>query len=186
MTDLPEPITREQIYQALFALLTPLLAPGAEDGTPDGEQGQNGAARPGTPTADRPFNLVSREVIEVQRVPPALQPVLFLYEMDEEFGDSGPGLTPLSFVVVLIFGVTAPKGTPGQTLLNPLIDRVLDALQPAGGEDEQQLPDADGNPLVEWVRVKGKAGKNHGNNATDPDCRQASYYLPLEIKLAAP
>jgi len=186
MTDLPEPITREQIYQALFALLTPLLAPGAEDGTPDGEQGQNGAARPGTPTADRPFNLVSREVIEVQRVPPALQPALFLYEMDEEFGDSGPGLTPLSFTVVLIFGVTTPKGTPGQTLLNPLIDRVLDALQPAGGEDEQHLPDGDGNPLVEWVRVKGKAGKNHGNNATDPEYRQASYYLPLEIKLAAP
>ena len=186
MANLPEIVTREEVYQALFALLTPLLAPGAEDGAPDGEAGQNGAARPGTPTTDRPFNLVSREVIEVQRVPPALQPVLVLYEMDEEFGDSGPGLTPLSFTVVLIFGVTAPKGTPGQTLLNPLIDRVLDALQPAGGEDEQQLMDDDGNPLVEWVRVKGKAGKNHGNNATDPDCRQASYYLPLEIRFGAP
>jgi hypothetical protein len=183
--DDPAVITREQIYGALFALLTPLLAPGAEDGAPDGEAGMNGSARPGTPTAEQPFNLVSREVIEVQRVPPALQPVLFMYEMDEDFGDSGDGLTPLTFVVILIFGVTSPKGTPGQTLLNPLIDRVVDALQPPGGEDDQRLPDADGNPLVEWVRIKGKAGKNHGNNATDPDFRQASYYLPLEIRLAS-
>lgn len=183
--DDPVVITREQIYGALFALLTPLLAPGAEDGAPDGEQGQNGAARPGTPTAERPFNLVSREVIEVQRVPPGLQPVLFMYEMDEDFGDSGPGLTPLSFIVVLIIGVTSAKGTPGQAKLNPLIDAVVAALDPANGEDTQQLFDGDGNSLVEWVRVKGKAGKNHGNNATDPECRQASYYLPLEIKLAS-
>lgn len=183
MTDVPQVISREQIYQALFALLTPLLAPGAEDGSPDGA---NDTARPGTPTDDRPFNLISREVIEVQRVPPSLQPVLFMYEMDEEFGDSGPGLTPLTFTVVLIFGVTSAKGTPGQTLLNPLIDRVLDALEPDNGEDEQQLSDADGTPLVEWVRVKGKAGKDHGNNSTSADVRQASYYLPLEIKLAGP
>jgi hypothetical protein len=184
--DDPAVITREQIYGALFALLTPLLAPGAEDGYPDGEQGQNGVAKPGTPTAEQPFNLISREVIEVQRVPPALQPVLFMYEMDEDFGDSGPGLTLLTFTVVLIFGATSQKGTPGQAVLNPLIDCVLAALEPANGDDLQQLMDDDGNPLVEWVRVKGKAGKNHGNNSTDPDVRQASYYLPLEIKLAAP
>ena len=183
--DNPAVITREQIYGALFALLTPLLAPGAEDGSPDGDAGQNGAARPGTPTAEQPFNCITREVIEVQRVPPALQPVLMMYEMDEEFGDSGDSLIPLSFTVVLIFGVTSPKGTPGQSLLNPLIDRVIDALQAPDGGDEQQLLNEDGEPLVEWVRVKGKAGKNHGNNSTKPEYRQAAYYLPLEIKLAS-
>lgn len=165
--------TREQIYQALFGLVTPLRAPGAVDGFPDGDN-PNGA-KPGNPTTGQPFNCVTREIIEVQRVPPALQPVLMLYEFNEMFVEQKYAMIAGEFQCVFIIGAASTRGTPGQTLLNPCIDAVLAALEPDDGGDKQTL-----GGLVDRVMVKGTAGKDHGNNSTK-DWRQAAYYLPISI-----
>jgi hypothetical protein len=172
--------TREDIYQALFALVTPLIA--VDDATRAASPNHLQLPASAPTTAEQPFRTISREVIECQRIEPGNQPVLMMYEMDEHFDDSGPGLTPYGFRVVFIFGVTSAKGTPGQTLLNPLIELAHDAIdRPDNEEDVNTL-----GGLVEWARVKGTAGKDHGNNSTSPDHRQASYYLPVEIKLSPP
>jgi hypothetical protein len=101
-------ISREQVYEALFALVTPLRPPDAVDGPPDGELDESGnKAEPGTTTAAQPFNLVSREVIEVQRVPPSLQPVLFMDEALEEYPDDGTGLLHNRWTVYFHVGCTS-------------------------------------------------------------------------------
>jgi hypothetical protein len=166
-------IARETVYSVLFELLTPLLAPGATPSSPGND------AQPGTPTADQPFNLVSREVIEVNRVPPGLQPVLFMDEVLEEEGDDGQGLPYEKWNLLLHVGVTSSKGTPAAPLLNPLIDLVLAAIGPAGGDDIQAL----GLAEVDSVRVMGAIVKNLGQNSTSADCRQAVAYIPIQILL---
>lgn len=163
---------RESIYQAIFALVTPLLAPGATPASPGAD------ATPGTPTVDRPFNLVSREVIEVQRVPPLLQPVLFVDEAIEENVDSGQGLTKGKWTVYFHIGCTSTKGTAASTILNPLIDMVEAQFAVPVAEDVLTL-----GGLVDKVELKGISIKNMGNNNTKPDFRQAVCYLPIEITL---
>lgn len=163
---------RESIYQAIFALVTPLLAPGATPASPGVE------ATPGTPTVDRPFNLVSREVIEVQRIPPLLQPVLFVDEAIEENVDSGQGLTKGKWTVYFHIGCTSGKGIAASTILNPLIDKVEAQFAVPVAEDVLTL-----GGLVDKVELKGIAIKNMGNNSTIPDFRQAVCYLPIEITL---
>lgn len=173
-------VARETIYQALFALVTPLLAPGAVDGPPDGNPNSAGTkAAPGTPSANHPFNLISREVIEVQRVPPNLQPVLFMDEAFEENVNSGDGLTKGKWTIYLHIGCCSQKGTASSTILNPLIDVVEPCFDVPVGEDKLTL-----GGLVESVELKGIAIKNLGNNSTKPDFRQAVCYLPIEITLA--
>ncbi len=167
-------LTRETVYQALFGLVTPLLAPGASPASP----GQ--AASPGNPTALRPFNLVSRETIEVQRVPPLLQPVLFLDEAVEEYRDRGRGLTAFKWTVYFHVGVTSSPGTPASTLLNPLLDLLQATLAPPRNT-EQQLGLGD---LIERAQFSGVSVKNLGNNSTDPTYRQAVAYVPFEITFA--
>lgn len=173
-------IPREEVYGALFALLETLRAPGATDGFPDGD-GPNEAS-PGTPTPDQPFNLVSREVIEVQRVPPPLQPVLFMDEVLEDNEFDGEGLVGRKWQVLLHIGVTSERGTPAAPLLNPLIDCVEAVLYPTDGSDVLTLKDDNGKPRVGHVQIKGTAVKNLSQNST-AGFRQASYYLPLEIAL---
>lgn len=174
---MPSYYTREQVYTALFGLVTPLLAPGAVDGPPDGEPASTGvSAAAGVPTSDQPFNLISREIIEVSRIPPALQPALLMYEMDEQYINSGDGLTKGVWTVVFIFAACSQRGTPGQTILNPLIDRVLTVLEPPEGEPLNTL-----GGMCYQVLANGTAGKDHGDNSTNSDYRQASYYLPVQI-----
>jgi hypothetical protein len=168
-------IARETVYSALFGLLTPLLAPGATPASPGNDP------QPGTPTAGQPFNLVSREVIEVSKVDPGLQPVLFMDEVLEEQGDDGQGLPYEKWNLLLHVGVTSPKGTPAAPLLNPLIDLVLAMVRPGDGDDIQDL----GIPQVDSVRIMGAVVKNLGQNATSPDCRQALAYIPIQIVLPA-
>ncbi len=169
--------SREQVYTALFGLVTPLLSPWAVDGPPDGGPGIDGVpAAPGDATADQPFNLISREIIEVSRIPPALQPALLMYEMDEQYINSGDGLTKCVWTVVFIFAACSQRGTPGQTILNPLIDRVLSVLEPPAGEALNTL-----GGMCYQVLANGTAGKDHGDNSTSSDYRQASYYLPVQI-----
>lgn len=164
--------TREAVYQALFALVAPLLAPGGFSSpfVPEG------STAPVT-TSSKPFATISREIVEVQRIDPAAQPVLMMYEMDENFQDHGDGLIKQVWTVIFIFGVTSTQGTPGQTILNPLIEAVVAALRPSIPDENQTL----GN-LVESVKIAGVAGKDHGNNST-AEMRQASYYLPVKITL---
>ena len=161
--------TREQIYQALFDLVIPLCS---EDGfdTPFPED----ETRIPVPTSDRPFAVVTREVIETARVAPGLQPILMMYEMDERFEHVGQQMTKLVWTVVFIIGATTQKGTPGQTVLNPLIDALISALGP-DGDDPQTL-----GGLCDMVILNGSAGKDHGDNST-AEYRQASYYLPVQI-----
>lgn len=167
--------TREAIYSALFALVTPLIKLAPPYANP------NVLVLPSdgsiVPTPTQPFRTISRDVIEVQRIEVGNQPVLMLFEMNEEFGGNLQGTTIRTWTAVFIFGVTSPKGTPGQTILNPLIDLVEAALQPPDIEENQTL-----GGLVEKVEIRGAAGKDHGNNSTR-EARQASYYLPVVITL---
>lgn len=164
--------SREAIYQAMFALVTPLLAPGATPAAPGVDP------QPGSPTAQQPFNLVSREVTEVQRVDPGLQPVLFMDEAFEENDNSGKGLTKGKWTVYFHIGCTSAKGSPASAILNPLIDAVEAVFAVPVGEDALTL-----SGLVESVELKGIGIKNLGNNSTSPDVRQAVFYLPVEITL---
>jgi len=173
-------IPRETIYLALFALVTPLRAPGAVDGRPDG----NGDAKAGTPTADKPFNLVSRKVIEVQRVPPSLQPVLFMDEAFEEFIREGTGLVKRKWTVYFHVGATAQIGTASQTILNPLLDTLEAAVTPTDPDDSHKLGLEGPNNIIESAQFNGLAIKNLGGNSTDPNCGQAVCYVPYEIIFA--
>ncbi len=169
-------MTREDIYGALFALVTPLLAPGAIDGPPDGKPDSAGiSATPGAPTPGQPFNLISRDMVEVQRVPPLLQPVLFMDEALEESVRDGNGLYHHRWTLYFHLGCTAPRGTPAQTVLNPLLDALEAVLAPGDG-NLLGLGDA-----IESAQIAGIAVKNLGNNSTDPNARQAVAYVPFEI-----
>jgi hypothetical protein len=171
-------VSREQIYGALFNLVTPLRAPEAIDGPPDGEQGSGIVATPGSPTDLQPFNLVSREVIEVQRVPPLLQPVLFMDEAMEEYVLDGHNLLSNKWTVYFHIGCTSQRGTAAATILNPLIDLLQETLAPG-----------DGNCLglgdvVANAQFTGLSVKNLGNNFLDSDFRQAVAYIPFQIIFA--
>jgi hypothetical protein len=80
-----------------------------------------------------PFNLVSREVIEVQRVPPGLQPVLFMDEAMEEYVSDGNDLLHNKWTIYFHVGCTSVRGTAAATVLNPLIDLLQATLAPGDG-----------------------------------------------------
>lgn len=173
--------TRETVYQAAFAKILPLLAPGAVAGPPTGETSNGVTAAPGSPTADAPFNLISREVIEVQRVPPGLQPVLFMDEAIEEYVGRGPGLVFSKWTIYFHVGCTSQPGTAAATVLNPLLDKLQSALAPAAWQDAQDLGLG---AVIERAQFSGLAIKNLGDNSTDPSQRQAVAYVPFEIIFA--
>jgi len=166
-------IARETLYGAIFNnFLAPLLAPGATLGGPiDGQL-------PGAPTTAQPFNIVSRETIEVQRVPPLLQPVLFMDEAVEEYVDRGTGLTFAKVTVYFHVGVTSMPGTPAASLLNPILDVLNAALTP---DYPANLGLGD---LIEHADFSGISVKNLGQNSSDPLYRQAVAYVPFEIRFA--
>lgn len=168
-------VPREHLYNdALFmAFLAPLLAPGATLGGPIGGQ------LPGTPTLSRPFNIVSRETIEVQRVPPMLQPVLFMDEAIEEYVNNGSGLISIKATVYIHIGCTSQPGTPAASILNPLLDVVMHALAPDVYPEGLGLGD-----LVDTAQFSGLSVKNLGQNSTDPTYRQAVAYVPFELIFA--
>lgn len=174
-------MTREQIYLALFGLVTPLRAAGAVDGSPDGELSNGVQAAPGTPTSDRPFNMVSREVIEVQRVPPGLQPVLFMDEAMEDYFFDGNGLLHLRWTVYFHVGCTTHKGIAAATVLNPLLDLLEVTLDP----DAHPHPLGLGQDKIESAQISGLSVKNLGNNFSDPLVRQAVAYVPFQIVFAS-
>jgi len=169
-------IPREELYNTtLFqGYLVPLLAPGATVGGPIAGQ------TPGVPTLTQPFNVVSRETIEVQRVPPLLQPVLFMDEAVEEYIDYGPGLTSLTATVYFHVGVTSAPGTSAASLLNPLLDLLNEALT----SDLAVATKFGLGDLIERAQFKGISVKNLGQNNTDPKYRQAVAYVPFEIIFA--
>jgi len=165
-------IPRETIYTALFAMVTPLLAPGALLGGPCKDQ------IPGAPTSAQPFNCISRETIEVQRVPPALQPVLFMDEAMEDYVRDGSGLFHKRWTIYFHVGCTSQTGAPASAVLNPILDLVELTLGAADG-DALGLGD-----LLESAQLSGLSIKNLGNNSTDPQSRQAVAYVPFEIVFA--
>lgn len=170
--------TRETIYGQLFSLVSALRAPGAINGPPDGQPGTGIIATPGVPTALRPFNLVSREVIEVQRVPPGLQPVLFMDEAMEEYNTDGNDLLHNVWTVYFHVGCTSVRGTPAASILNPLIDLLQKTLAPGDG-NALGLGDA-----LSTAQFTGLSVKNLGDNFSDPDFRQAVAYVPFQIVFA--
>lgn len=149
--------TREEIYQALFALVTPLgPAPGG-----------NGT-----------FASVSREVQQVQRVDASLQPVLMQYEMDESWDWQAPPLAKKALDCWFLIGVQTNKGTPGATLLNPLIDAVENVLRAPLGQPFQTLSGyAFSCQPLELI-------KDVGDNSTQ-NPRQASASLRVHIIVPA-
>lgn len=169
-------IARERFYNTtLFqGYLVPLLAPGATVGGPISGQ------TPGTPTTQKPFNIVSRETIEVQRVPPLLQPVLFMDEAVEEYITNGLYQTSLKATIYLHVGVCSAPGTPAASLLNPLLDLLNEALT----SDEAQATNFGLGDLIERAQFSGMSVKNLGQNSSDPKYRQAVAYVPFEIIFA--
>lgn len=168
--------SRESVYLALFELVTPLRAPGAVDGPADGNLNASGTtAAPGSPTADCPFNLVSREVIEVQRVQPYLQPVLFMDEALEDYVHDGAGLYHRRWTVYFHVGCVSARGTAAASILNPLLDVLETALAPRDG-NALGLGD-----VVTMAQLTGLSVKNLGNNSLAPDQRQAVAYVPFRI-----
>lgn len=151
---------REDVYKAMFALVTPLMA---------GNKGKISAATP--------FVLVTREVIEVQRRKPEEQPCLMQYEFNEANEYNGRLLVKRVWTVVYIIGVTHDAKTTGASLLNPLIDVVEACFRPTDDE-----PITLGG-LVTNVQLSGIAGKDHGDNSTKAEFRQSAYYLPVDIYL---
>lgn len=174
------PLPRETIYQALFAMVTPLRAASAVDGPPDGNPDQAGnQAAPGAANSAAPFNLISREVIEVQRVPPLLQPVLFMDEAMEEYANAGGGLVIDRWTVYFHIGCTTSRGTPASTILNPLLDALEAALAPGDG-NALGLGD-----MIDTAQLSGLSVKNLGNNSVVADQRQAVAYVPFQITFAS-
>jgi hypothetical protein len=145
-------VSREQVYQALFALLTPLGPGGSGD-----------------------FKTVTREVYPVQSWKPGEQPVLMLDEAYEDSQGDKFGLITNKWTSYIHIGITTTKGTPGATILNPLIDKVEAAIWPTT-KAVQTL-----GGLIYRISPKGRAMKDTGDNMTDPKARQAVYYMPLEI-----
>lgn len=141
--------SRETVYQALFAKVMPLLGD--------------------------PFATVSREVIEVQRVPPGEQPVLFMDEALEEYPDDGTGLVHNRWTVYFHVGCVTSKGTPASTVLNPLLDALETALAPTDG-NLLGLGD-----IITKAQLTGLSVKNLGNNSLAPDQRQAVAYVPFQL-----
>lgn len=165
-------IARETLYSTIFNYVAPLLAPGAVLGGPVPNQ------NPGVPTTAQPFNIISRETIEVQRVPPLLQPVLFMDEAIEEYVTSGTGLVSMKATIYFHVGITSAPGTAAPTLLNPLLDLLMNTMVVAG---QHNLGLGD---LIERAQFAGVSVKNLGQNSTDPSYRQAVAYVPFEIVYA--
>lgn len=149
--------TREQIYGALFSLLQ-TLGPYKTDGT-----GGNDT-----------FKTVTREVQEVQTFAATDQPVLMQYEMDEENSPEPNRPTKRTWECWLIIGETTQKGTPGATVLNPLIDAVESLLSPSVNQPFQTL-----NGTSFSCRVR-KIIKDIGDNSTAEN-RQAAASIQVEI-----
>jgi hypothetical protein len=168
-------VARETVYGALFTLVAALRAPGAVNGSPDGEPSNGVTAQPGTPTSQKPFKLVSREVIEVQRVPPGLQPVLFLDDAMEDYVFDGRGLLHNRWTIYFHVGCTTIKGTAASTVLNPLLDLLQQTLAPGDG-NYLGLGD-----VIAEAQFTGLSIKNLGNNFSDPNIRQAVAYVPFQI-----
>lgn len=140
-------INREAIYQALFNLVKDL---------------------PG-------FVTVSRRARLVKDVAAEEQPALFLEEgPGETVQNQGQGLPLKHFLHVdLGFYARLPDDrdlAPG-SILNPLIDAIEAALEPAACDENQTL-----GGLVAYCRVNGKILKNEG--LLDG---QASVVIPVEI-----
>jgi len=169
-------IERETLYDTTIfqGYLVPLLAPGATVGGPIAAQ------KPGVPTPTQPFNIVSRETIEVQRVPPLLQPVLFMDEAVEDYVTDGKGLVHLRFTIYFHVGVCSAPGTPAASLLNPLLDTLNNALS----TDEAMATNFGLDDAIEYAQFAGVSVKNMGQNSSDPKYRQAAAYVPFEIVIA--
>jgi len=163
-------IARESIYVPLFNMLNTLLAPGAVPASPGVD------AIPGAPTSTKPFNLVSREVIEIQRVPPLLQPVLFMDEVMEQYVQAGDGLYYHRWTVFFHVGCCGGKGVAMSTILNPLIDVVENLFLSAIEGNLIGLGDT-----LARAQFFGVSPKDLANNSTKPEYRQAGAYMPFEI-----
>lgn len=146
--------TREDIYCALLAKLKTL--------------GPTNSGGNGT------FVTVTDEVMEVQRFTPQQQPVIELYEMDEDYGQNAAPMQKRTMDCWLIIGCTTKKGKPGARTLNPLIDAVETLIKPPTGFPFQTLDNR-----VQSVRIK-KVEKMIGDFSTDPD-RQHAANIQIEI-----
>lgn len=143
--------TREQIYQALFAILSTLGPNGTKD-----------------------FKKVTREASEVQSFGKGEQPVLIQYEMDEVYSSDPSRPTKRTMDCWLIIGAKTQRGTPGASVLNPLIDKVEALLNPAVGIPFQTLGDTAFSCKIKQVI------KDVGDNDKAPD-RQAAASIELQI-----
>ena len=119
-------MNREEIYSALFALLSTI---------------------PGIVT-------FSRRVRHWTDVPPVEQPALIQEQFEESaryVGRAFPAKWTLSLNLALYVNVgNDQQAAPSQTL-NPLLDAVLAVLEPSGSQEEQTL-----GGLVSHCRISGK------------------------------
>lgn len=136
--------TRETVMLALFSLLQTV---------------------PGFRTFDR------RPLLPTEFTPD-LQPALLLLDLGEDTKRQEI-LAKRTWHPLIIGYVRAPKGTPGITIINPLLDAIDVALAPPPGTGKQTL-----GGLVDHCWVEGETTKNTGD--TDED-GQGGFSVPLKI-----
>ncbi len=147
---------RENIYSALFALLTPL--------GPDG---------PGSPPM---FNTVSRRLIPNSQLTPESQPALFMIESAENYQQEHIKMPPVVtlyadlWIAQFFSSALGPESAVPATVINNLMDSLEDSLlAPAGigvqtlgglvqnawieGRASQYLPTSNGQQAISVVRV---------------------------------
>lgn len=146
--------TREAIFTALYALLTPL--------SPD------------------TFKTVTRRMIMPANVTSQITPMLVLRELDETatYGRPGADILPVTeynadLVIYFInpekdeMNPSDPYLTAGSTILNPLIDAVHNALAPDDLSSGRLRLRTSNEPLVAWCRIEGQTIYETGD--TDPE-----------------
>jgi hypothetical protein len=132
--------SREAVFEALFALLTPLM--------------------PGSfATVTRRFTHPS-QITADSNLP---LPALMQWEQPEETKQQGMGLPEDTWEAWLVIVFKNPDvSVPGATILNPLLDAVRNAIAPSPMTNVQNL-----GGLVTWCRVEGTTVKETGDTDTD-------------------
>lgn len=139
-------VPRETIYAALFAKFSALAG----------------------------FVTVSRRLQHWDDVPPALQPALFIAQRSESVSYT-PGLNPVYVMELDLYLYAHAGGTStsvASSVMNPLVDAVLNAIKPDPVTNKQTL-----GGLVEYCLFEGRMQTDEGQLGD-----QAVTIIPISMK----
>lgn len=141
--------SREEVWQALFALLKtigPIM-----------------------------FTTYDRRVLPAPEFKPGDQPALLLCELGDEVQRQQVLSKQTWHGMIIGYAIKPSKATPGITIINPMIDAVMNVLNadPTSGTLQQTL-----GGLVSECWVEGEIIKNTGDTNEDG---QAVFSIPIRI-----